>query len=71
MDGDLGTDCGTKLTREQARFVGANRYFGKVCTRHPAAEGKRRTRSAECVECRKERQIRWRRKHAKRKMPGY
>lgn len=55
-------------TREEAKLIGANRYFGKLCPRHPEAEGKRRTRSAECVECRKERQARWRAQKRRRRL---
>jgi 5-methylcytosine-specific restriction endonuclease McrA len=39
-----------RLTRQQAKAVGAPRCFGSVCKKHPELEGERRVSGA-CVRC--------------------
>lgn len=42
-----------KLTRTEAKAIGATRCFGKVCARHPEYEGERLV-TGSCVECARE-----------------
>lgn len=42
-----------KLTRKQAKAIGASRCFGSVCALHPEHEGERLVSGA-CVECARE-----------------
>lgn len=44
----------TKLTRQQAKAIGAPRCFGSVCVKHPQLEGERYV-SGSCVACSAER----------------
>lgn len=41
-----------------AKLTGAIFYYGKICKKHPEAEGKRYSPSANCVICARERSSR-------------
>ncbi len=40
-----------RLTRQEAIAAGANRYYGKICPKHPELNGKRRVTSGHCIRC--------------------
>lgn len=39
------------MTRKEAKEQGLNKYFGKVCERHPELKGERYTMSCVCLAC--------------------
>jgi hypothetical protein len=45
------------VTRQEAIAAGAKTYTGKVCEKHPAAEGERRIGNHECVSCDNQRHL--------------
>lgn len=44
--------------RKQARLNGEQRYFGKVCTKHPSLNGERYVSGKDCVGCGRDRYVR-------------
>jgi hypothetical protein len=46
-------------SRQDAYRVGATRFLGKVCDKHPEWKGERMTSNNECVGCKKARHKAW------------
>lgn len=52
----VGLTADSKPTRQVAKHLGLNKYYGSVCEKHPELEGLRYTRAVSpCVDCVKER----------------